>query len=89
MQRFLIFPYDLSVLVSLNVDYMIYCIDYWLITWYSHGMDLCTMCDFHGVYLRVLHTICMYKFSRCHVIVFHGFFFPMTDFMENLTDFSY
>jgi hypothetical protein len=40
----------------------------------SHNVDLCNMCDSHGVYLRVLWTIYMDKFSRCHVIVFHDFF---------------
>jgi hypothetical protein len=26
----------------------------------------------------------MYKFIRCHVVIFHGFLFPMTDFLEIL-----
>jgi hypothetical protein len=45
----------------------------------THDVDLGTMCDSHCVYLRVLWTICMYKFSRCYTI-FHGFFFPMIEF---------
>jgi hypothetical protein len=45
-----------------------------------YGLELCTMYDSHGVYLCVLWTICVYKFSRCHVIAFHGFFVPFTDF---------
>jgi hypothetical protein len=49
----------------------------------SHGVDLCTMYDSHGVYLCILLTICMYKFSRCHAIVFHGFSIPMPDFLDN------
>jgi hypothetical protein len=49
----------------------------------SYGVDLCTMYDSYDVYLRVLWTICMYKFSRCHAVVFHDFFFPMTDFLQN------
>jgi hypothetical protein len=32
------------------------------------------MYDSHGVYLRVLLTIYMYKFSRYHIVVFHDFF---------------
>jgi hypothetical protein len=31
----------------------------------------------------------MYKFIRCHAVVFHGFLFPMTDFLENSADFSH
>ena len=53
----------------------------------SHGVDLCTMYDSHGVYLCILLTICMYKFSRCHVVVFHGFFVPFTDFRQKSADF--
>jgi hypothetical protein len=49
----------------------------------SHGVELCTMYDSHSVYLCVLWTICMYKFSRCHAIIFHGFFFPLTNFRQN------
>jgi hypothetical protein len=41
----------------------------------SHGVDLCIMYDSHGVYLSVLRTICMYKFSRCHTVIFHVFSF--------------
>jgi hypothetical protein len=39
-----------------------------------HDVDLCIMYDSHNVYLRVLWTICIYKFSRYHVVVFHEFF---------------
>jgi hypothetical protein len=53
----------------------------------SHGVDLCTMYDSHGVYLCILLTICMYKFSRCHAIVFHGFSIPMPDFLDNSAGF--
>jgi hypothetical protein len=53
----------------------------------SRGVDLYIMCDSNGVYLHVLRTICMYKFSRYHVIIFHTFFFPMTDLLKNLTGF--
>jgi hypothetical protein len=53
----------------------------------SHSVDLCIMCDSHGVYLCVVWTICKYKFSRCHAVVFHGFFFPMTSCWENSTSF--
>jgi hypothetical protein len=35
------------------------------------------MYDSHDIYLRVLWTICMYKFSRCHVIVFTVFLFHL------------
>jgi hypothetical protein len=49
----------------------------------SHDLKLCTMYDSHCVYLRVLWTICMYKFRRCHAVVFHGFFFPFTEFWQN------
>jgi hypothetical protein len=38
-----------------------------------YGLKLCTMYDSHSVYLRVLWTICMYKFNRSHVVVFHIF----------------
>jgi hypothetical protein len=48
----------------------------------SYGLELCIMYDSHGVYLRVLWTICMYKFSRCHVVVFHSFFVPFTEFRQ-------
>jgi hypothetical protein len=53
----------------------------------SHDVELCTMYDSHSVYLRVLWTICMYKFSICHDVVFHGFFFSLTDFRQNLSEF--
>jgi hypothetical protein len=36
---------------------------------------LCTMYDSYGVYLCVLWTICMYKFNRCHIVVFTVFSF--------------
>jgi hypothetical protein len=50
-----------------------------------HRLFLCTMYDFYdpdlcnmygsrGVDLCVLWTICIYKFSKYNVIVFHGFF---------------
>jgi hypothetical protein len=38
-------------------------------------LELCTMYDSYGVYLCVLWTICMYKFNRCHVVVFTVFSF--------------
>jgi hypothetical protein len=47
------------------------------------------MYDSHGVYLRVLRTIYMYKFNRCHVVVFHGFFVPFTDFRQKLAGFRH
>jgi hypothetical protein len=53
----------------------------------SHGLELCTMYDSHDVDLRVLWTICIYKFSRYHIVVFHGFFFLFTDFWQNLLGF--
>jgi hypothetical protein len=40
----------------------------------SHCVNLCTMYNFHDVYLRALWTIYMYKFNRYHVIIFHSFF---------------
>jgi hypothetical protein len=46
----------------------------------SHGVDLYTIYDSHSVYLCVLCTICMYKFSRCHAVIFYVFSFPMPDF---------
>jgi hypothetical protein len=45
-----------------------------------YGLELCTMYDSHIVYLRILCIIYMHKFSRCHVVVFHDFFVPFTDF---------
>jgi hypothetical protein len=48
-----------------------------------YGLKLCTMYDSHGVYLRILWTIYMYKFSRCHVVIFHDFFVPFIDFDKN------
>jgi hypothetical protein len=53
----------------------------------SYDLDLCNMYDSHGVYLCVLWTICMHKFSKYNVIVFHGFFVSFTDFQQNLPDF--
>jgi hypothetical protein len=41
------------------------------------------MYDSYGVYLRVLWTICMYKFSRCHVGVFTVFSFHLQNFGKN------
>jgi hypothetical protein len=48
----------------------------------SYIIELCTMYDFHGIYLRVLWTIYMYKISRCHVVIFYGFFVPFTEFQQ-------
>jgi hypothetical protein len=45
------------------------------------------MYDSHGVYLHVLWTICMYKFSRCHIVVFHDFFVPFTEFRQKSAGF--
>jgi hypothetical protein len=45
-----------------------------------HNLELCTMYVSDIIYLRVLLTLCMYKFSRCYDIVFHGFFFLFTIF---------
>jgi hypothetical protein len=44
-----------------------------------YGLKLCTMYDSHDLYLRVLWTICIYKFSICHVI-FHDFFISFINF---------
>jgi hypothetical protein len=49
----------------------------------SYGHELCIIYDSHDVYLRASWTICMYKFSRCHTVVFYGFFFAFTDFLQN------
>jgi hypothetical protein len=49
----------------------------------SHGLELCIMYDSHGFYLRVLWTICIYKFSRCHAAVFHSFSFHLPIFGKN------
>jgi hypothetical protein len=51
----------------------------------SHDMYLCTMYDSYGVYLNILCTICMYKFSTCYTIIFHNFSIPMINFLDNLT----
>jgi hypothetical protein len=48
-----------------------------------YGLELCTMYDSHGVYLRILWTIYMYKFSRCHVIIFTVFSFHLPIFSKN------
>jgi hypothetical protein len=53
----------------------------------SHGFELCTMYDSHVIYLRVLCTIYMYKFSRCHAVIFHGFFVQFTIFQQKSPDF--
>jgi hypothetical protein len=53
----------------------------------SHGLELCTMYNSHSVYLCILWTICMYKFSRCHDVVFHDLFVPFTDFWQKSPDF--
>jgi hypothetical protein len=52
----------------------------------SNCLELCTMYDSHGVYLCVLWTICMYKFSITHVVVFHSFF-AFTEFRQKSTGF--
>jgi hypothetical protein len=41
------------------------------------------MYDSHGVYSRVLCTICMYKFNRCHTVIFYGFLFQLPIFGKN------
>jgi hypothetical protein len=48
-----------------------------------YGLELCIMYDSHVVYLRVLWTICMYKFSRCHIVGFHDFLFHLPIFDKN------
>jgi hypothetical protein len=53
----------------------------------SYGLELCTMYDSYDVYLRVLWTIYMYKFSIYHIVVFTGFFIPFTDFRQKITRF--
>jgi hypothetical protein len=53
----------------------------------SNCLELCTMYDSHGVYLCVLWTICMYKFSTTHVVVFHGFFILFTEFLQKSAGF--
>jgi hypothetical protein len=45
----------------------------------SHDLYLCIMYEFYGVYLHVLWTICMYKLSKCHIVVFHGVSFGFLD----------
>jgi hypothetical protein len=39
-----------------------------------YGLELCTIYDSHDIYLRVLWTICMYKFSRWSCRCFSRFF---------------
>jgi hypothetical protein len=46
----------------------------------------CVLCMTLMIFIYV-YTICMYKFSRCHVVVFHGFFVPFTDFRQKSADF--
>jgi hypothetical protein len=46
------------------------------------------MYDSHVIYLRVLWTIYMYKFSICHIVGFHDFFVPFTDFDKNCSVFD-
>jgi hypothetical protein len=53
----------------------------------SYSLELCTMYDSRDIYLRVLRTICIYKFSRYHVVVFHGFFVPFTEFRQKSSGF--
>jgi hypothetical protein len=48
-----------------------------------YGLKLCIMYDSHGVYLCILWTICMYKFSRYHVVVFMIFSFYLPIFDKN------
>jgi hypothetical protein len=62
-------------------------IDYLHVLCMTHGVDLYTMYDLHGVYLHVLWTICMSKFSRYYAVIFHDFSFPMIDFLDNSADF--
>jgi hypothetical protein len=54
----------------------------------SNCLELCSMYDSHGVYLCVLWTICMYKFSTTHAVVFHGFFVPFTEFLQKSVGFQ-
>jgi hypothetical protein len=52
-----------------------------------YGLELCTIYDSHVIYLRVLWTICIYKFSRCHAVVFHDFFVLFTNFWQKMIGF--
>jgi hypothetical protein len=49
----------------------------------SHGLELCTIYDSHDIYLCVLWTIYIYKFSRCHAVVFTVFSFHLLIFDKN------
>jgi hypothetical protein len=53
-----------------------------------YGLELCIMYDSLVVYLRVLWIICMYKFSRCHIVGFHGSLFHLPIFDKNQLVFS-
>jgi hypothetical protein len=48
-----------------------------------YDIKLCTMYDSHDAYLCVLLTICIYKFSICHVVVFTVFSFHLPIFDKN------
>jgi hypothetical protein len=50
-------------------------------------LSLCNMYASHSVYLRVLLTIYMYKFSRCQCRCFSRFFFLFTDFQQKIARF--
>jgi hypothetical protein len=52
-----------------------------------YGLGLYTMFDSHDVYLCVLYTICMYKFSRCHIVVFTIFLFHLPIFDKKMAGF--
>jgi hypothetical protein len=54
-----------------------------------YGLKLCTIYDSYAIYLCVLWTIYMYKFSKCHAVVFHGFFVPFTNFRQKMTGFQH
>jgi hypothetical protein len=45
------------------------------------------LCMTHGVYLRILWSIYIYKFNRCHAVIFYGFFVPFTDFRQKSSGF--
>jgi hypothetical protein len=53
----------------------------------SYGLELCIMYDSYGAYLCILWTICMYKFSRCHVVVFSQFFSSIYRFLTKISRF--
>jgi hypothetical protein len=48
-----------------------------------YDIELCIMYDSHDAYLCVLLTICIYKFSICHVVVFTVFSFHLPIFDKN------